>query len=96
MNTADIIRMRIVVSGMVQGVGFRYSTVDEGRRLGLRGWARNTRDRRVEIVAEGPAEKVEKLARWCESGPPSARVTAVERELVAERGERLEGFTVRY
>lgn len=92
----DIVRMRIVVSGMVQGVGFRYSTVDQGRRLGLDGWARNTRDGCVEIVAEGPAEKVERLARWCESGPPSARVISVDRELLPVGGERLEGFGVRY
>lgn len=95
MGNADIVRIRLVVSGRVQGVGFRYSTVEQGRRLGLNGWARNTRDGRVEVVAEGPAEKVEKLARWCESGPPSARVGGVERELV-ERGEPLEGFGVRY
>jgi acylphosphatase len=95
-KTADIVRMRLVVSGMVQGVGFRYATVDQGRRLGLGGWARNTRDGRVEIVAEGPAEKVETLALWCESGPPSARVTSVERELLPAGGERLEGFGVRY
>ena len=95
MANADIVRIRLVVSGRVQGVGFRYSTVDQGRRLGLNGWARNTRDGRVEVVAEGPADKVEKLARWCESGPPSARVTGVERELLVA-GERLEGFGVRY
>jgi acylphosphatase len=91
----DIVRLRLVVRGRVQGVGFRYSTVDEGRRLGLRGWARNARDGSVEVVAEGPADNVEQLARWCESGPPSARVTGVERELLAG-GEPLEGFGVRY
>jgi acylphosphatase len=96
MKSADFVRMRIVVSGMVQGVGFRYATVDLGRRLGLGGWARNTRDGRVEIVAEGPADQVEKLALWCEGGPPSARVTAVDRELLPAGGERLEGFGVRY
>jgi acylphosphatase len=95
-KSADIIRMRLVVSGRVQGVGFRYSTVDEAHRLALHGWVRNTRDGSVEILAEGPADMVERLVRWCESGPRSARVTSVERELLPAGGDRLEGFGVRY
>jgi acylphosphatase len=97
MNTAaGVIRMRIVVSGRVQGVGFRYATVEQGRRLALKGWARNRRDGSVEIVAEGPAGAVERLARWCETGPPAARVGAVARELLPAGGEPLDDFGVRY
>ena len=51
----DESRKRIVVRGRVQGVGFRYATVSEARRLGLHGWARNAPDGSVEIVAEGDA-----------------------------------------
>lgn len=71
--------IRLVVRGRVQGVGFRYATVEQGRRLGLDGWARNLPDGAVEVVAAGPADAIERLARWCRSGPPSARVTSVER-----------------
>jgi acylphosphatase len=89
------VRLRILVSGLVQGVGFRYSTVELGRRLGLRGWARNLPDGRVEIVAEGPEEIVRRLARWCGEGPPGARVSGVEEEPV-DGGEPLERFGVRW
>ena len=74
-----IIRVRMVVSGRVQGVGFRYATVSEGRRLGLAGWARNLPDGGVEIVAEGEADAVRALIVWCQTGPPTARVTSVQR-----------------
>jgi acylphosphatase len=89
------VRLRILVSGLVQGVGFRYSTVELGQRLGLRGWARNLPDGRVEVVAEGSEEGVHRLARWCRQGPPAARVSDVEEEPV-DGGEPLGEFGVRW
>jgi acylphosphatase len=77
MTAADLVRKRIVVRGRVQGVGFRYSTVSQARRLGLAGWARNAPDGSVEIVAEGSSDAMRLLVEWCGHGPPSARVTAV-------------------
>jgi len=71
-------RTRLIVHGRVQGVGFRWATVERARRLGLAGWARNLPDGSVEVVAEGPADTVEALRTWCEHGPPSARVTRIE------------------
>jgi acylphosphatase len=71
-------RVRALVRGRVQGVGFRYDTVRVARGLGLRGWVRNTAEGHVELVAEGPAEHVERLLAWCRQGPPAARVTGVE------------------
>lgn len=70
-------RRHLVVSGRVQGVGFRYATRREAARLGLRGWVRNTEDGRVEIVAEGPVADVDALQAWCHRGPAGARVTSV-------------------
>jgi acylphosphatase len=70
---------RLVVLGRVQGVGFRWWAVDMAERLSLRGWVRNRRDGSVEIHAIGPADAVDEFARACESGPPAARVTSVER-----------------
>ncbi|MDR1863867.1 MAG: acylphosphatase [Treponema sp.] len=67
------------VEGRVQGVGFRYSCIREGRRLGLTGWVRNTPDGDVEVWAEGPADKLEMLLQWLRRGPPGARVEAVRR-----------------
>jgi acylphosphatase len=71
-------RTRLVVRGRVQGVGFRWATVEQGRRLGLAGWARNLPDGSVEVVADGPEDAVIRLRDWCRHGPPSARVSNVE------------------
>ncbi|MGP3590120.1 acylphosphatase [Vagococcus sp. WN89Y] len=66
------------VHGMVQGVGFRYSTQREAQRLGLTGYARNLEDGSVEVLACGEAQKVEQLLAWLEAGGPrSARVERV-------------------
>lgn len=87
-------RVHLIVSGRVQGVGFRYAAVREGRRLELTGWARNTPDGNVEIVAEGPPVAVQTFLAWCHQGPPSARVTAVrEREEAGD--EPLGAFGIR-
>lgn len=87
--------VRLIVRGRVQGVGFRYATVEQGRRLGLAGWARNLPDGGVEVVAAGDDEAVERLVAWCRQGPPSARVATVER---TDHDAHLppDGFDVRY
>lgn len=71
-------RLRIVVSGRVQGVCFRQETVDQAYRLGLRGWVRNRPDGKVEIVAEGKRPMLEMLLAWAHCGPAAARVDQVE------------------
>ena len=73
-----MIRRKFLVSGRVQGVFFRTACKDEADRLGVKGFARNRRDGRVEVVAEGSEEAVEALARWCQQGPPRAVVTKVD------------------
>ena len=84
---------RIVVTGRVQGVWFRGWTLDQARELGLDGWARNRRDRSVEILAEGPEEAIVELARRCREGPSAARV---ENVLVEETAEAVpSGFELR-
>lgn len=71
---------RFVVSGRVQGVAFRAHARLQAQALGLRGHARNLADGRVEVLAAGPEESIEMLARWLADGPPLARVDSVERE----------------
>jgi len=93
--TDAVLRVRIVVSGRVQGVGFRYATINEARRLALAGWARNAPDGSVEIVAEGAPDAVRALIAWCGQGPPSARVRNVVHSEV-ERDQPLGGFGVRW
>ncbi len=85
MGTAQRVHLRIC--GRVQGVGFRYAAVDEARRLGLTGWVRNTPDGRVEIVAEGPEERLRRFIAWCHGGPPGAFVAGVEEQWGPGTGE---------
>ncbi|MGA2967809.1 MAG: acylphosphatase [Candidatus Levyibacteriota bacterium] len=69
---------RIFVLGLVQGIGFRYFVKSNARRLKLSGWVRNTDDGRVEVLAQGPREKIEKLIKLCEKGPFLAEVKSVQ------------------
>lgn len=93
-SPTDRVRMRIVACGLVQGVGFRYATVREARRLGLVGWVRNRTDGSVEILAEGEPGRVEDLLAWCRHGPPGARVAEVLHHPV-EPAETLTEFGIR-
>jgi acylphosphatase len=87
-------RVHMVVTGRVQGVGFRYSTVREARRRGVRGWVRNAVDGTVEITAEGDETTLREFAAWCASGPPGARVDSLEK-IEVDGAEPLNGFEVR-
>ncbi len=82
----DRARVHLLVSGRVQGVAFRASTVDEARRLGVSGWVRNLADGRVEVEAEGERPALLALVRYCEQGPPAARVERVAVEWGDWRG----------
>lgn len=65
------------ISGRVQGVFYRQSTVQQARQLGLSGYARNNPDGTVTIEAEGPAAALDALEAWCHQGPVAARVDKV-------------------
>ncbi|MBW8825934.1 MAG: acylphosphatase [Acidobacteria bacterium] len=67
-----------MVSGRVQGVFFRQACKQEADAIGVSGVARNLDDGRVEVVAEGDADAVERLLAWCRNGPSSALVTRVD------------------
>ena len=68
------IRAHLFVSGKVQGVYFRQSTLIEAQSLGVTGWVRNLMDGRVEAVFEGEEHAVKMLVNYCRQGPPAARV----------------------
>ena len=67
----------MLVSGHVQGVGYRYWTRQQAEQLQLGGWVRNLHDGRVEIVASGPLPALQRLRTLCSQGPFSARVEQV-------------------
>jgi len=75
----DDTRAHLIIEGRVQGVFFRDTTRREAVGLGLRGWVKNRFDGSVEVIAEGPKDKVENLVQWCRQGPPAARVTEINR-----------------
>ncbi len=89
----DCARLHLRIKGRVQGVGFRFSAVDEARRLGVSGWVRNTPDGDVELLAEGPRDRLQRLTTWSHAGPPGALVTDVEERWLPYAGE-LSGFRI--
>ncbi|HET8779472.1 MAG TPA: acylphosphatase [Agromyces sp.] len=87
-----MIRRQVVVHGVVQGVGFRYSAQLEADRLGISGWVRNRRDGAVEAEIEGDEASVDAMLEWLASGPPGAvvqRTEVADLEPVGERGFRV-------
>jgi acylphosphatase len=86
-------RVRVLVSGTVQGVSFRATTRERARAAGVDGWVRNRDDGRVEAVFEGPAAAVEELVAFCHEGSPAAAVRDVA---VTEEDPRgVDGFRIR-
>jgi acylphosphatase len=81
------IRIHLIIEGRVQGVWFRDSTRREAFSLGVFGWVRNRPDGTVEVVAEGPEDKVGKLINWCNHGPPAAGVSQVHETREKWQGE---------
>ncbi|HEY9428954.1 MAG TPA: acylphosphatase [Gemmatimonadaceae bacterium] len=81
-------RYRLRVTGMVQGVGFRWFTLRAARRLDLAGWVRNDVDGSVEVLVEGSEGAVDRLVEELRRGPEGASVTDVRRSS-EKSGERL-------
>ncbi len=88
-----IVARRLVIGGRVQGVGFRWFTVEQARVEGVGGFVRNLPDGRVEAMVEGDAESVDRIERALRRGPRGARVEAVEVEAATPEG--FKGFTIR-
>lgn len=95
--TLPAVHVRLLISGRVQGVGFRQATQQEALRLGVGGWVRNLSDGRVEAFASGSAAAVQALVAWCHGGPPGAHVTAVAAQEASpsDRQARGGGFVIR-
>ncbi len=89
----ESIRVRVLVTGRVQGVGFRYGVVQEARARNLAGWVRNLDMGQVEAVFEGPRREVEAMVAWCRQGPPGSYVR--ETTVREEPPEGTDDFSVR-
>ncbi|MGD1716788.1 acylphosphatase [Dapis sp. BLCC M172] len=88
----EFIHAHVLISGKVQGVGYRFSTLNTAVSLGINGWVKNLPDGRVEAVFEGREEVVKKMINWCYQGPKPA---VVQNVLVRyEQVEGIEGFEI--
>jgi len=88
------IRAHVIISGDVQGIGFRFETRIKARNRGLTGWIRNLSDGKVEAVFEGEEDKIKEIIEWCKKGPTFARVDNVKIEFSECKGE-FESFETR-
>jgi len=88
-------QIKAIVSGEVQGVGFRYSALREARAIGLSGYAKNCPDGTVEVVAQGSKEQLEQLVEWLKKGSHFASVKSVHVEW-QPKGKKFEGFAIEY
>ena len=78
--TEAIETRRYLVTGRVQGVGFRWFVEHAAVKIGVAGWVRNRADGRVEVLASGSREKLHDLYTHLKQGPPASRVDNVEVE----------------
>ncbi len=89
-----MVRARLLISGVVQGVGYRYSCRREAQGRGLDGWVRNLPDGRVEALLQGTKEQVEGMIKWCYRGPSEARVSDIA-VAYEDAADDLRGFGIR-
>jgi acylphosphatase len=85
--TPPLARLHAIVIGIVQGVSFRWATVDRAEALNLTGWVRNRADGSVEVIAEGPKAALEQLLGFLHHGPPGAVVREVQVDWPPATGE---------
>lgn len=89
------IRAHVIVHGRVQGVFFRYETQNAATQRGVTGWVRNLPDGTVEAVFEGSESDVKRTLKWCEGGPPAARVDKLDVTWLSAEGT-FDSFDIRY
>ena len=95
MTASSEIRVRVVISGLVQGVFFRHYTRKNAIHYELTGWVKNRTDGCVEAVFEGKESQVVMMVEWCRIGPPSTRITDVAVFREEATGEFCD-FQIRY
>ena len=87
-------RVRIEISGEVQGVFFRKNAATKAQELGLLGWVKNTSNGKVLAEAQGENAQIESFITWCYQGPDAAVVTGVETENIPQEDDL--GFMIRH
>jgi len=87
--------VKVVISGLVQGVFFRASTREMAVNKGLKGWVRNLPDGNVEALFEGPGDIIKEAVQWCKHGPKGASVVDVHESWGKYSGQ-FDRFDIRY
>ena len=84
----------LTITGRVQGVSFRYHTMEKARELGISGYVKNQQDGTVYVEAQGEEAPMDRFVKWCHQGPSFARVDHVEME--KGKGSGFNNFEIRY
>ena len=87
------VALHIIIHGEVHGVSFRASTQTKALELSLTGWVRNLSNGTVEVHAEGSRDSMNQLIKWCQKGPPSAKVSRYDLDWVTPQG--MDKFRIR-
>ncbi len=85
----------ITITGKVQGVGFRYSALDEALELGLQGFAKNQDKNQIYIEVQGEVEQLKQFLRFCHTGPQGTKIEKVD-YASSEELKEFEGFTIEF
>ena len=83
------------ISGRVQGVFFRASTQQKANEFNIKGWVRNLRDGRVEVMASGKTATMDLFLEWLHQGPPMAQVDNIEFDQVTDLEEQVDNFMIK-
>ncbi len=87
-------QVRVTISGLVQGVGFRHSLLRQARKRDISGWVRNMTNGTVEALFQGEMDSIDDLIEWCRIGPVFAEVSEVH-VIWQNREENLDSFEIR-
>lgn len=87
-------KIRITISGKVQGVFYRMNTKNKAGELGLTGWVKNTPNGKVEVLAEGKERVLKEFIKWCYNGSKGAKVDKIEVEWEDVNKEKFERFEI--
>jgi acylphosphatase len=85
--TSSEMRLKAVIKGEVQGVGFRWAVQSQAGRLGLTGYAENLADGSVRVEAEGPPDRLDQLEAFLHQGPRWAEVESLDSQRSPATGE---------
>ena len=90
----EIARIQLIITGKVQGVGYRFSAKQQAEQLGITGWVKNRPNGHVEIMAEGYQQQLNQLLTWAQNGPQFANVDDIVINNLTAHNE-FDQFTIR-